>query len=545
MATNPMPIPTRRRATLGNPSAPRPQFNDYWGEPGPQSDYNWQRAVGFGDDFEDELSGQQQYRGGLEDAYRGMADTAYQDLYNAPGYSDQERAGVLSEQMLREGMTPQSELDNNFLREDEWGAAAGDPWSRSGGFDPGRLEGMDRESVGWTRDAFRESAGGARDANQAYADSARGAVRSGRDATLGALDTSDTEGRRVLESGAGSVRGAVGRARTDVSSALNRPGLEFTDQDVAGMEDQAGQQIQVGHQRQVDDLRRASAASGQGNPMAEAVMRQDLERDSAIGRANAATGARVQARNAQLANNQNLAGMRSSAALNLGSLDTSAEEGLNQSALNLYDTQGARRASALQGFAGMEGDTELALGNRATGLETNLTGMRTGLEQDLGNRSLALGQYGADRQIDIARDRDDTSSGRAMALAQNRQTTAQNNQATRFGQAYQGSQALSGRYGQVGDARRQDQGEARNYWAGSTQYQGNQGNQTMQNRLNNAYSSTNAANQATNTRQNLELGRRATPGLGSRIAQQFTGAVAGALGRNPTKGSSGSRGYGG
>ena len=81
---------------------------------------------------------------------------------------------------------------------------------------------------------------------------------------------------------------------------------------------------------------------------------------------------------------------------------------------------------------------------------------------------------------DAQRQSENTNANRQANVALNRQGVTQGNQQTRFGQGTQTLNTLSGIWGNVADARRQGEGEARQFNAGMFGQTGNWGNQNQQ-----------------------------------------------------------------
>lgn len=239
-------------------------------------------------------------------------------------------------------------------------------------------------------------------------------------------------------------------------------------------------------------------------------MQSRLQREAASGAGDQMTRARVQADAAaadrmargedmRLRYGQNLAGMQTDAALQVGNQRRSALTTGEQMRLDANRDIGNRRfdAARIGGQAGMD----TADRNAATSLENERFLMQTGMQ----------GQQQAD----------DRASDRAQAVATNRQDVTRYGQATRYGQGMDINQAQSGRNQQVADARRQDSQEARGYVTGR-QGQSQQAVQAGLNRRGDLYA-TRAGAVGRNTGNKIQA--EGTPGKGERIVSGIIGAA--------------------
>lgn len=299
----------------------------------------------------------------------------------------------------------------------------------------------------------------------------------GNDWTKQQYQDSYAAAKNALASGSAATQGALSNYATNLRGTVDPTKLGISDQQVAQLKDQAGRQIGLNYAAQQDQLQRQAEAAGNVNPLALSANRQRLSRQSAIDNADAVTNADIAATGAQRAANTTIAGMQQS--------------------------------------------NENSIGNAGLNTNLSLTGLGTGLESAYGTLGANVGatanaqQIGAttaagNTAIDQAKYVDTNNAARAAALATNRQTTAQANQANAYQQGYNTSNALSGRYQGVANQRIQGQQAARNYWQGQGQFQGTQANTAGSQMISGAQTALNGQAQGANTAMGTEIGRRST-----------------------------------
>jgi hypothetical protein len=207
-------LPTRRYRTV-NPDFSTSNPEDM-ARQDRQIGYNYSDILG-GDYAEDEL-----YWQAVANGYRGTADQFFSDLMANPGYSPEEMAQITNQDDLRRGMTSDSEFQGNYMTDDEWMAAQGNPWARNQAYNPGQMEARTNEAQGWRRGALESGAENVRGALTGGEEAVRGAVAEGNRGVRGAVETGEQNVRGGIGQGEESVRGAISQGEGAVRGAIGQ-----------------------------------------------------------------------------------------------------------------------------------------------------------------------------------------------------------------------------------------------------------------------------------------------------------------------------------
>jgi hypothetical protein len=425
------------------------------GDPYKDSEESRARDAGWEDVFNSDYGNKesQQYDDWAKD--NGDLSGWIGDQYNNPGYGQDIENGILQNGGLDKGYTSDDEYGDNQLSEGEQGDIKGNVGSRGAWFNPGKLEGADRQAADWSRGAL-----------DSYGNNVRGALDKG-DAQVGdELNTLSNNVHGSLDSSEAATRGQIaglGKGLRDNASsyqsnaigAIDPNKLTLSDDEVNQVGEEAGRQVGAQYGSTRDRLIANAKAAGQGNPLAIAAAEGRLNHDSAVSGADATADARIQALQAQKEGNKGVANMR------LATYGKAADLGETAAAL-----PGQLGTNAELSMGGRRVDAEAGLGNTRAGYANQRSNARTGAEGDIGQAGIGVESANGNRSYqteannqqfgtDVARDADTTASTRAATIAGNRQQTNQANQANRWSQALAGTNAASNRYNTIGQARQQ------------------------------------------------------------------------------------------
>ncbi|MGC4052873.1 MAG: hypothetical protein QM757_26395 [Paludibaculum sp.] len=354
---------------------------------------------------------------------QAQADEQFDPLIGGNGgYRDDERAGILQEDMIKGGMTTDAELQGNYLSNDEGAAIQGNPNAASDYFDPSGFD--------------NTLASGA---------AARGEAAAGLE--KGYADAIDPTKMAYAKQNLSDPRAVLDRTKlTQDSNVADQSRL--TPQQQQEMVTGAGISAGAGYRASIDRMQRDARAAGV-DPVGAAALSADFERKSAADAGDAMTQARIAANAEAAKRNMSLEDQRLAAEQGYAGLATSATNAANTQAIQ----QEAQRAGSEQTIAGQ----------KAAAGSPDVGHLKDTQAADQMKTGLATKQYLQDTAMKTATDADAKSSARATTLATNRQATAQANQATKFNQGYNVSGALSDRNQTVADARKQDQYTGLNY----------------------------------------------------------------------------------
>jgi hypothetical protein len=242
---------------------------------------------------------------------------------------------------------------------------------------------------------------------------------------------------------------AIDPAQLGLSSEYQQ-NYNFGPQQQQDLIEDAGRTVGQGTAAVTDQLQRQANAAGAGSPLALAAAQDRQRQTGAVASADAMTKARIQAaqlgltteqtkEQTRLGTAQDISGRRMSAATTAGQADIANQQFL---------TAGRANAATTTGQAYLNEQNEIA-----------------------------------NQQTSLATAADATAAQRAQALAQNRQTVNQANQASQFSRGSYQDQAASQRATQVAGAARTDQTAARQDIRNEEQTAYNEGNSMMAGQL--------------------------------------------------------------
>lgn len=480
------------------------------GDPGFMASALQNRAIDYGNNFENT------YGGAYNDAqtqarqYQDQGDQAYNWLNENPGYNANEAAGITQQDRLTGAQTTQGEFDSNQLSDAERQGMMGDPGAVGRAFDPSTITSTSQGGTDWTKGQYQNSYKAAQDALNKGESTANSTLSDYGSRLRGAYGNMSGNVNSALDSSDAALKSNLDTTRQGYDSIIDPSKLGISDETVAGLKDQAGRQIGLQYGAAQDQLQRQAEAAGNVNPLSLAAARQRLLRSSSIDQADAVTNADLSAREAQRQANLGIADRRMTANTTLGQMGQAGAE-----------FSGAQRVGAQQnlGTAGMGAESEI--GNAGLNTNLSLAGLRTGTESAYGTLGANVGatsnaqntaavQAAGNTAIQQAGYQDTANAARNAAVAQNRQTTNQANQAAKYQQGYNTATSLSGANKAIGDARIQGQQAARNYWQGQGQYQGAQANAASSSRIAGAQTSLSGQGQGAQVGMGTEIGRRST-----------------------------------
>lgn len=428
------------------------------GDPGMMATSEANRAVDYGNLFQNTFGNAYADADARESAYRQTADNAYNDLYQNPGFTSAE-ADTIQNGGIAGGLNSlratESQLNQNFFTPEEIAAIKGDPYSVYGAFDANSLNDIARSGTGATKSFF--------DTNYA---AARNAIDSGQSRADQILGDYNTGGRTTL-----------GQLRTDLYGAIDPTKLGISEAQVQQQKDSAARGIGAQYGATIDDLVRRAEAAGNVSPLALTAAKERLLREQSIQQQNAMTDAEVRIRDSQRAAEQDIANRRAQAGTTVGQAGLSLESDLANTGLN-----------ANQSMTGLRSGTEATYGNLGTNLGLSSTKQLTDAANTAGQTRIGQAQYA-----------DTSASNRAGSLAQNRQATSIGNANTLYTQGMGVADANSRNATAIGQQRITGQQAARNYWAGQNQFEGGQKNAAAGQQISGAQTSLSGQGQAGST----------------------------------------------
>ncbi len=459
---------------------PTPYFSEYFGTKDPRKQARWgyQTAVAREPQFWDTATGRMGEQEALEDHFRRLAHGLYDPMIEGayrggPGYTPEERAGILGAERLEDLQLRPGEREGAYLTPEEQIAIAGSPDAERAFFNPELQFGIQREATARQREALGQTERGMAEA----------------------IDPSQLRASPGFMHGmAGNIAGteaAYGEAIDPEALTLSGRFQErypMSDEEQARIVGAAATDVGNRYAGYVDRLKRAAASAGsgfRGMPALEGRMR----RESAIEGADALTRARIAADREAAGREQIMEGMRLGAERGLGGMRMGAARDLGN--LRFRTQMGAEgtRLGAEQGLA-----DRLLSSRWRTGMA------RLGTERGIGDREQRLAQdirdFGAGQQRYI----EAVKSGRAGDLARQRLGAHRWGADERFRRGAYRDESLAGRWGDIGRARRADERETRGWATGQQGQAGGQYNIAGQQRIQGFGTATDAANRAINAR---------------------------------------------
>lgn len=515
--------------------------------------------------MDDDLVNERGYYGNLENGFMNDAISQYGNLFQNPGYNEQEREGILQNDLLSYAMPQDWELNDMGLQSDDYTGITGDPYSVRDRY--AQLFAPYEDTTGTDNaNQFTLAQVNAQQMNDAV-DQAQLRQREGYQQSL--LQSNDDMAgwmeRNVSNHDLRSNPDYINQAWTDINDAerqINnsidggrlglseefRNNYQFTPRNEQDVVDAATRGVGDRMRGMNDQITRNAASTAGGSPLGIAAAQRRNNYLGSVDAADAATDARIRARGMgldttrtreqmRLDAERDLSGRRTAAAGNLLNQRLGTREGAERMRMG-----GEQAASNQQYMLGRD-----YFGNRQNIL-TDAERNRQAAEQGWVDRRLGALQRGGAQQIDVAgqiagrnsqlnRDRlnmiggaeeraESNAANRAAQLAQMRMAGAQNRINTRANTALNVANAARSGWGAIGNARRQDQAEGRGFlnsgWRGLMD--NNRAIQTQ--RLNNFGTQLGGARQATGLAgsipPNASFWERGLTGL--------IGGVAGAIG---------------
>lgn len=494
-----------------------------------QSENGRQRAVAQGDMMNQELSDFGNEEDWWRQYARGQGYDAYADIAEGRGgYNEGERGDIMGRDGLAQMQMTPEQRQSLFLNDGEQQSMYGDPNKGLGWFDPETLDVINSEANKRVGENVDQSG---RALNNTYNEDALSLSSGYRDELGNIINSGSGRVRDSLSGGAGRVRGAIDRDRMTLDPNFIRD-YRMTNRDVDDMTQQAALTQGNVSQGRKDAIMRAAAGSGM-SPLSMAASINELTTRGDQQGNRAMLDARVAANQMKAGRLKDIEGMRLGAEDNYASLASNAEMGLS----------------------GREADAEMGLMDRGYGAATDYEGQRLASERDKQTRRYQIAANNADRSYDAtnrvnsnnmdnARYRgetgaalynraDDTATGRAAAIAGNRQSAERYGQESQYDRAKYQNQATSDRAKAAADARLATERERRQYLAGQQELSNTNVNNSYANRIRN-YGQTNSdAQAALNSRMQYQLGRDAN-GFGANFKRGF-GQSLGSFVGNPAR----------
>jgi hypothetical protein len=387
---------------------------------------------------------------GLEAHYRdlthGLYDPFVEGAYRGgPGYTPEEREGILGEERLRDLQLRPGEVEEMAYTPTEQQQIMGDLDAERAYFNPELQFGIQREGTARQREAIGEMERGM-----------RGAVDPG-------MLRASPDFMRGMEANVGATERAFGEAIDPTKLALSQRFQErfpMTDAERAEIQGQAATDVGSRYAGYLDRLKRRATAAGAGWRGMEALEGR-LGREGAIGGADAMTNARIAAGREQAERERQMEGMR------LG-----AEGGLAQMRFGAAGELGGLRYRTQMGAEGTRLGAEQGLTDRQMEAFYRPGMARWGMERGIGEAEQDIARdvrgFGAGQQRYIEAQK----SGRAGELAGARTGLAGWKAGQRYERGKYGDIQRTGRMGAVAEARRGDEAEARRWGAGQERYHG-------------------------------------------------------------------------
>lgn len=316
---------------------------------------------------------------------------------------------------------------------------------------------------------------------------------------------------------------------------------EFGQKDRDNLEYLANRSVGTKYDRLLDTVKNEAAAGGGANPMAIAALADKYQSDNAADSADAAVSASLQGKGEQLNRMKDKEGMRLQAEQGRAGLALPAMTSFAALKAKGYSDAEAQRIEALGRATGYQLNTEGSLLNDELQQGRDEAQIDSSNEQYLGSSRLgAIERAGAQRQAnnryiatsgaDYAGKGEDTDSGRARTVAENRQQTAAAVPQLRYNMGMGVSDRMSSRVGQTFAQRLAEENARRGYLT----QQSNQNltaQQNTQGRIQDLWNQRmNAGQAAANAYTGYATAKQNTPSTLERILGAASG-VAGAVAR--------------
>ncbi len=477
-----------------------------------QEDRKW--AYDRGNRLDQDARDEQMRRYGLENYYGGLMNDSYAGLAAEPGYTDQEMGNIVREDELRRlGLTPE-ESRAIGLSDAERNSIAGNVNAQRGWYDPAKTDTISNETGNFQRNAYGYS-------DRLYNDSG--------DAIRGGYERAIDPAKLGLSEGYGSGQGAtlnateanVRKQGLGLSDEFNK-NYQWTPEDQQSYATQSAKTVGDQTRARQDEVAAQAQAAGYNSPMALAAAYNRLQMTSDQNEQEAYNDAILKARQLGLDVAATKENMR------LGAANTAAGYEMDLGGRRLTEGQQreAMRLGAAQDLSGRQMQAASDLGGFGAQRAQYTGTLQTGVEGDIGNRKLQNQYTQQQAGMQMEKGIDDTQAQRAQYLAENRQNAEGYRQNQRYGRGMDMNTQLSGRYGQVADARRGGQQEYRNWATGQTNTQAELGQNARQQRIANYGTQSGAVQGSTGQTMQYDLGRR-----GQSFGTNFKSGAGASLGK--------------
>lgn len=511
------------------------QFNKDWvnsSEPGKMSEQDRQYAYGSGTDIDYNLQNRANSQASDENYFKQKAMGAYSDLAQTPGYTGQEASDIARKQQWEDLAWKPEDEAKLHLTDDEKNAITGNARAGFDYYDPAFTQEIANNTSANVRGAFNK---GQDDLNETLENTNnlqlnaydKGALKFDPN-TGAAIDQTVTEGGKRM-------RDAADYAKLALDPNFKGK-YEMGDQERDALVGRAARQVGTQYRALQDDVELNAAQSGNASPAAVAAMKARLARQSSVDMADARANADLEARNAQRQTYQTAEQMRLGAEQNYAQLASQIESDLIAKGVDAKLAKEQARIQAEQHIAGLNAETAKNVAQQNLDAKTGQQQLQMGMEKDLGAQEQAANLANQNTGTQLATEADKTASDRAKDIAGNRQDVSQYAQNSQFQRGSAINQGVSQGAQTVADARRTDQKEYRGFLTGEQGNASNNVNTANQQRVSNLGVTTNAANNATQNKQQYELGKSGQSfgtafkkTLGSSLGNAIGGAASNAL----------------
>jgi hypothetical protein len=451
------------------------------------------QIIAGGERLDQAAGGAMDYWGNRMTEQGDLADRAYGELYQTPGYTPGEASQINVD--YGQYRTPEWAMEGEYLSPQE------QDWYKGAYGDAQRKAEQGNESQGAMLNQYQRNLSGQVGNYGRYTDEGLGELSGRTDSSIGRL-------RGGLDDAQGGF--------AELDSAVYDPSLEFdpsgsmkqlTDTDVNAIKTAAGRRVGNMYQNEADNVTRAASAGGPVSPMAVAAARARLANSSAAMQGDAEADANIAALQAQFDRAAGIEDRR------IGAAQT--RTGMRAQAATTKQSQ-AQRAAELAGMADLEAN------------------------QNVGSQYLAARQRHGDVGIDAANqygqfstgtagEMGDRSTGAAFNYADANRDVILNNQQSRsrvndmrYGQGVDTAQMTSGGAQTVGNARREGGSEYRSGVAGQQELAQRGGQDALNTRANVYGTRTGALTANTGNRAQYE---NTGPGALGKMGNALLGAV--------------------
>ena len=424
-----------------------------------------------------------------------MSSYLLADMFNAPrgygtllagntGYVDPSVTGqgnewqdIVQSDMLNRGMASDDELNGLKLQDWERTKMEGDPYAA---FDMVRpmTTGL-QQNADATGDRLRET-------YQQLESNLNGAVDRSK---LGLSDNYVSDQMGLLGATADPFAEINDPAKLGLSDEFNQ-NYNFGQRDIDALKDQAARNVQFRTAAQNNNLEEQAAARGNTSALALNRAMQGNKVYGDIGAADAMTDAEIAGKGLMLDTTKGKEAMR------LGTEQDQANRAYDY--LNMLTGQGL---NTLRGAEPLRLQAEQDISNRLQQNALNTGSMKYKAESDIGALNNAVGQYNINTLGNYVQTAEQNAANRAQATNQARTAGEQAALNTRFGQAYQGSQALGDRYKSIYDQKKSEEQEGRQFLGNLYSDARSNNLATTQQRIGSAGTMFGTANQSSTARQ--------------------------------------------